>query len=411
MHATERRDHLDADGPHVRLRRGRTAGPRRRRAAARHRQARAAAASAPSRRALLAERAQGLRGARRPRRAAGAADGARAGRDAGDRAAPRACRRQRLSAEAQHRPDDARVAHRRAGQPLRQPVQSASAGPRADAARVAVAAVRAGPGAVRHRDPRRLHPDDGRLPAGLDGAADRRPLRAGRRGEFVAPAEAARAAARSRRCRATRRWCSTWKAASGPRHPPQHPAAAAAAGGAAIPGAAAARRLLLRAGLGLATRRHEPEAARSRGSADARGRPQAGSALLDALPDAVLLVDAAQQVVAANRAAGTLFGVAAASLLGRAMPDLAATPEDLAFWREAAAGVAERLDSESWLRRADGTVVPVVRRIEPALHRRRGALRRRAARPQRRGRGGVPRSRASRPSIRPRSNRLPTACW
>ena len=47
-----------------------------------------------------------------------------------------------------------------------------------DAARGAVAAVRPGPEQVRHLDPRRLHQDDGRLPAGLDGAAHRRPLRA-----------------------------------------------------------------------------------------------------------------------------------------------------------------------------------------------------------------------------------------
>ena len=154
------------------------AGPRRRRDAARHRQARAAAAPAPPRGQLLAERAARLPGARRDRPGPGEADGPLGRGDGGDRPAPRACRRQRLSGRPQQRPDDDGGADRRPRQPLRQPLQSAPAGPGADAARGAVAAVRPGPQQVRHLDPRRLHQDDGRLPAGLDGAAHRRPLRA-----------------------------------------------------------------------------------------------------------------------------------------------------------------------------------------------------------------------------------------
>ena len=102
-------------------------------------------------------------------------------RDGGDRPAPRARRRQRLPGQAEQRPDDDGGAHRRPRQPLRQPLQPAPAGQGADAARVAVAAVRAGARQVRHLDPRRLHQDDGRLPARLDGPAHRRPLRARRR--------------------------------------------------------------------------------------------------------------------------------------------------------------------------------------------------------------------------------------
>ena len=174
----ERRHHLAADGPLLRLLGRGDPGPRRRRDAARHRQARAAAAPAPPRGQLLAERAARLPGARRDRPGPGEADGPLGRGDGGDRPAPRACRRQRLSGRPQQRPDDDGGAHRRPRQPLRQPLQPAPAGPGADAARGAVAAVRPGPQQVRHLDPRRLHQDDGRLSAGLDGAAHRRPLRA-----------------------------------------------------------------------------------------------------------------------------------------------------------------------------------------------------------------------------------------
>ena len=92
----------------------------------------------------------------------------------------------------------------------------------------------------------------------------------------------------------------------------------------------------------------------------------ASQALIDALPQAVWLVDAASlRVIAANGAAAALLGCERAALLGNAALTLAATPEDLCFWQEAAEGRHERLASNSFVRRFDGQAVPVARSIEP----------------------------------------------
>jgi diguanylate cyclase (GGDEF)-like protein/PAS domain S-box-containing protein len=92
----------------------------------------------------------------------------------------------------------------------------------------------------------------------------------------------------------------------------------------------------------------------------------ASQALIDALPQAVWLVDAASlRVIAANGAAAALLGCERAALLGNAALTLAATPEDLCFWQEAAEGRHERLASNSYVRRFDGQAVPVARSIEP----------------------------------------------
>ena len=89
-------------------------------------------------------------------------------------------------------------------------------------------------------------------------------------------------------------------------------------------------------------------------------------ALIDALPQAVWLVDAATlRVIAANPAAATLLGCEREALLGNAALTLAATPEDLCFWHDAAEGRRERLASNSFVRRFDGQTVPVLRSIEP----------------------------------------------
>jgi len=86
--------------------------------------------------------------------------------------------------------------------------------------------------------------------------------------------------------------------------------------------------------------------------------------LIDGMLDAVWIVDAASlRVVAANERAGTMLGVAAQTLCGRDVSDLCATPEDLLFWGDAAAGLAQAIESQTWLRRADGSAVPVTRRV------------------------------------------------
>ena len=87
-------------------------------------------------------------------------------------------------------------------------------------------------------------------------------------------------------------------------------------------------------------------------------------ALIESMLHAVWLIDATTlRVVAANRAAGTLMGVAAAELVGRGVLDLAATPEDLCFWGEVAEGLADSIESETFVCRLDGGTAPVMRRI------------------------------------------------
>ena len=94
-------------------------------------------------------------------------------------------------------------------------------------------------------------------------------------------------------------------------------------------------------------------------------------ALIESLLEAVCLVEPeGLRIVAANGAAGRLFGVAPAELVGRDMRESASTPEDEAFWdRVAHKGGAAQLLSESFVTRAGGEPVPVLRRvsrIEPA---------------------------------------------
>ena len=95
-------------------------------------------------------------------------------------------------------------------------------------------------------------------------------------------------------------------------------------------------------------------------------------ALIESMLDAVCLVEPEQlRIVAANSAAGKLFGVTPCELVGRDMLSEAATPEDAAFWSEvpARAGRDATLASESFVVDAAGAAVPVMRRVsrvEPA---------------------------------------------
>ncbi len=91
---------------------------------------------------------------------------------------------------------------------------------------------------------------------------------------------------------------------------------------------------------------------------------QFAAGLIDGMLDAVWLIDAATlRVVAANTAAGALMGVDSSSLCGREIVELCATPEDLFFWGEAASGLTQDIESDTWLRRFDGITIPVTRRI------------------------------------------------
>ena len=90
--------------------------------------------------------------------------------------------------------------------------------------------------------------------------------------------------------------------------------------------------------------------------------------LIEAMLDAVWLVDVhGQAIIAANRAAGTLMAVAPHELVGKTMTELAATPQDLLFWGEAADGLVDRIESDTLIARGDGEVIPVTRRVSRML--------------------------------------------
>jgi diguanylate cyclase (GGDEF)-like protein len=92
----------------------------------------------------------------------------------------------------------------------------------------------------------------------------------------------------------------------------------------------------------------------------------AWSALVDSLPDATWIVDAlSRRVLADNAAARLLLGRPHGSLVGEAADTLIATPEDMAFWDEVAAGGRSSLQSDTLLCTADGRSVHVTRCIRP----------------------------------------------
>jgi len=88
------------------------------------------------------------------------------------------------------------------------------------------------------------------------------------------------------------------------------------------------------------------------------------TALIEALPEAVWLVDAAElRVLAANGAAVRLLGIPEDELRGRSMVELSATPQDLCFWADVAAGLSEGIASDTMVQRADGTLLQVTRSV------------------------------------------------
>ena len=97
---------------------------------------------------------------------------------------------------------------------------------------------------------------------------------------------------------------------------------------------------------------------------DDPARLRAWSALVDSLPDATWIVDAhSRRVVADNAAARALLGRPGGSLVGQQAEALIATPEDMAFWDEAAGGAAAALQSDTTLCAADGRTLHVTRCI------------------------------------------------
>ena len=89
-------------------------------------------------------------------------------------------------------------------------------------------------------------------------------------------------------------------------------------------------------------------------------------ALIEALPQAAWVAELdTRALVAINRAALALLGQPAEALLGQRADLLVATPEDMAYWDDAAAGRAERLLSDTVVCTAAGRTVHVERSIVP----------------------------------------------
>jgi diguanylate cyclase (GGDEF)-like protein/PAS domain S-box-containing protein len=90
--------------------------------------------------------------------------------------------------------------------------------------------------------------------------------------------------------------------------------------------------------------------------------------LIEGLLEAVLLVDAVNlRLLAANQAAADLIGMSPSELVGKPVIELTASPEDIYFWKDVEAGLADRIHSDSFMRCADGGVIRVERRVSRVL--------------------------------------------
>ncbi|BAL24760.1 bifunctional diguanylate cyclase/phosphodiesterase [Azoarcus sp. KH32C] len=86
--------------------------------------------------------------------------------------------------------------------------------------------------------------------------------------------------------------------------------------------------------------------------------------LLDGLLESVLVVDGSDlRIVCANGSACALLGVPHSGLIGRPIREIAATPEDMFFWEEVRHGLSHEIHSETILRRDDGTILNIDRRV------------------------------------------------
>lgn len=90
--------------------------------------------------------------------------------------------------------------------------------------------------------------------------------------------------------------------------------------------------------------------------------------LIESVLEAVLLVDPLDlRITAANRAAERLTGLPKDQLLGRPIVDFASTSQDLFFWEDVAAGRSKSIQSDTLLRRADGEIRQIERRVGPLV--------------------------------------------
>ena len=86
--------------------------------------------------------------------------------------------------------------------------------------------------------------------------------------------------------------------------------------------------------------------------------------VLDGVLEAVWWVHPVSlRIVWVNKAANPLMGVPEPELVGRPVIDLMPSPEDMYFWEDVAAGLAYSVHSDTLLRCADGSVIPVERKV------------------------------------------------
>ncbi len=85
---------------------------------------------------------------------------------------------------------------------------------------------------------------------------------------------------------------------------------------------------------------------------------------LEALLEPSCLVDATRfRITAVNRAFANLVGLPVAEFADKPIVELTSAPEDLFFWEDVAAGLADSICSETWLRCSDGDAVVVERKV------------------------------------------------
>lgn len=86
--------------------------------------------------------------------------------------------------------------------------------------------------------------------------------------------------------------------------------------------------------------------------------------VLHAMLDAAWIVDPKTlRIAEVNQLAAALVGMSLADLIGKPAIELTATPEDMFFWEDVAAGLADSIHSNTMLRCVDGIAVPVERRV------------------------------------------------
>lgn len=92
--------------------------------------------------------------------------------------------------------------------------------------------------------------------------------------------------------------------------------------------------------------------------------PAACRSLLDAMIEAVCLVDPKTlRIGMVNQVMEKLVGLPGADFEGKPMVELTSSPEDLFFWEDVAAGLADHILSETLLRSTEGVAIPVERKV------------------------------------------------